>query len=467
MLRSLYTGVSGLLNHQTRMDVVGHNVSNVNTTGYKKERVVFQDMLSQMMSGSARPNETRGGINPKQVGLGVNVATIDKIMTQGALQTTGKNTDVAIQGEGFLIEKTGEKVFYTRAGNLNVDADGLLVNPATGMKVQGWNAETLPDGSSSINTSGPIGDITIPLGGKSPARETQSVQFASNLNSITPMAVDPNNPTDEERSRQVVHTTSINAYDSQGGVHKLNVEFNRIGKNQWRAQVNVDGALPGSTRTDVGNPTPDSNNTFIINFDNNGTLVSVQDGAGENPDTMNQGMLSVNLSFGVDNGAVDAQGNPLGQQQNVRLDLGTVGQVDGITQFESTTTTRAYKQDGVTMGYLESFQIDPSGTVLGVYTNGDRKELAQMALATFTNAQGLEKAGNTNFVESSNSGTPNVGVAGSAGKGELVAGALEMSNVNLSEEFTDMIVTQRGFQANSRTITTADTLLEEVLRLKR
>jgi flagellar hook protein FlgE len=467
MLRSLYTGVSGLLNHQVRMDVLAHNISNVNTAGYKKERVVFQDMLSQMMSGAARPNEVRGGINPKQVGLGVNVAAIDKIMTQGAMQTTGKNTDVAVQGEGFFIEKNGDRTFYSRAGNFNVDADGILVNPATGMKIQGWEAVVQPDGSNLINPSGPISDIHIPIGGKTPARETQSVQFASNLNSITPLAVDPNNPTDEERSKQMIHQTAINVYDSQGGVHKLNVEFNRISKNQWRAVVNVDGALPGSTRVDVGNPTPDSNNVFLLNFDNNGTLVSAQDSAGQNPDTINQGMLSANLSFNVDNGALDAQGNPLGQQQTVRLDLGTVGQVDGITQFESNTTTKAYKQDGVPMGYLESFQIDPSGTILGVYTNGDRKELAQVALATFVNPQGLEKAGNTNFLQSSNSGLANIGTAGSAGKGEMVAGALEMSNVNLSEEFTDLIVTQRGFQANSRSITTSDTLLEEILRLKR
>lgn len=467
MLRSLYTGVSGLLNHQTRMDVLAHNISNVNTTGYKKERVIFQDMLSQMMSGAARPNDVRGGINPKQIGLGVNIAAIDKLMTQGALQTTGKNTDVAVQGEGFFIEKNGDKVFYSRAGNFNVDADGLLVNPATGMKIQGWEATTLPDGSSSINSSGPIGDIHVPIGSKAPARATQSVQFASNLNSITPIAVDPNNPTDEERSKQVIHQTAINVYDAQGGVHKLNVEFNRISKNQWRAVVNVDGALPGSTRVDIGNPTPDSNNVFLLNFDNNGTLVSAQDAAGQNRDTINKGMLSANLFFNVDNGAVDAQGNPVGEQQTVRLDLGTVGQVDGITQFESNTTTRAYKQDGVPMGYLESFQIDPSGKILGVYTNGDRKELSQIALATFVNPQGLEKSGNTNFVQSSNSGLANIGTAGSAGKGEMIAGALEMSNVNLSEEFTDMIVTQRGFQANSRSITTSDTLLEEILRLKR
>lgn len=467
MLRSLYNGVSGLTNHQVRMDVIAHNVSNVNTIGYKKERVVFQDMLSQMMSGSAKPNQNRGGINSKQVGLGVAVASIDKIMTQGSLETTGKNTDVAVQGEGFFIEKSGNKTFYTRAGNFNVDSSQLLVNPANGMKVQGWSSEVLPDGTETINTSGPVGDIKIPISGKSPARATNSVQFASNLNSITDIAINPQKPTDEEKAKGLVHQTSINVYDSLGGAHKLQVSFNRISKNKWRAVVDVDKSVAGSVSVDVGNPTKASGNTFFLNFDNNGTLVSAQDGAGANPDTINKGSLTANLSFNVDDGQVDAQGNTVGQKQTIRLDLGTVGALDGITQFESQTSTKAYKQDGFTMGYLESFQIDPSGTVLGIYTNGERKELAQVAVASFINPQGLEKAGNTNFQETSNSGNANIGVAGSTGKGALVAGALEMSNVNLADEFTDMIVTQRGYQANSRSITTSDELLQEILRLKR
>ena len=139
MVRSLYSGVSGLINHQISMDVIGNNISNVNTIGYKKDRTVFKDIISQMMSGASRPTEERGGVNPKQVGLGMTVAAIDKIMTQGAIQTTGKNTDIAIMGEGFFIQRNGDKVFYTRAGNFGIDKDKYLVNPSNGFKVQGWN----------------------------------------------------------------------------------------------------------------------------------------------------------------------------------------------------------------------------------------------------------------------------------------------------------------------------------------
>lgn len=467
MVRALYSGVAGLINHQVRMDVLGNNIANVNTIGFKKDRVVFQDIISQMMSGASRPSEDRGGVNSKQIGLGMAIAAIDKIMTQGAVQTTGKNTDVAIMGEGFFIEKKGAQTFFTRAGNFGIDKDKYLVNPANGYRVQGWVAETLPDGTSTINVSTQPGDIIVPIGDKMAAKETTTIQFKSNINSNTAIPIDPMNPTDEERTRGLVHVTSIKAYDSKGNTHDVVLEFNKVSENRWRVAVKVPDAIEGSTRVDVGNPTPDGNNTFFVNFDNRGSLVSVEDGTGTNRDILNQGKLSLNAIFNVDDGTTDAAGNPIGVQQTVRLDLGTVGQYDGITQFASETTTKAIDQNGYGMGYLESFQINDRGTVIGTYSNGVRKELSQIALATFVNSAGLEKTGDTNFVETVNSGMANIGPAGLAGKGVMVAGALEMSNVDLSQEFTDMIVTQRGFQANSRTITTTDTMLEEVLRLKR
>src|SRR6056297_405115 len=171
MMRSLYSGVSGLQNHQVRMDVVGNNISNVNTTGFKKGRVTFQDMISQMMQGPARPNERVGGVNPKQVGLGMQVASIDTIHTQGSLQTTGVKSDIAIQGAGFFTLRAGDENFYSRAGSFGVDSEGFLVNPANGMRVQGWNAENV-DGQTLINTSATVEDIQIPVGSKDPAQQT-------------------------------------------------------------------------------------------------------------------------------------------------------------------------------------------------------------------------------------------------------------------------------------------------------
>ncbi len=468
MLRSLYSGVSGLINHQVRMDVVGNNISNVNTIGYKKDRVIFQDIISQMMSGAAKPEDdlSRGGVNPKQVGLGMSVAAIDKIMTQGAIQTTGKNTDIAVMGNGFFIQKKGDQTFYTRAGNFGIDKSKLLVNPANGFKVQGWNSTTLPSGQTTINVSTQPGDITIPVGDKMAAKATTEVKFKSNLNAGTPIAIDPNNPTEQEIAKKLVHSTSINVYDTTGRAHEVILHFNKISENRWRVKTEVPTAIQGSVISDVGNDNPGADNEFIVNFDNRGALMSVSDGNEANGDTINQGDLSVNLKIGVP-GGTGAAGTTLTQQQTIRLDLGTVGQYNGVTQFASETTTKAVDQNGYNMGYLESFQINDRGVVIGSYSNGVRKELAQMALASFVNAQGLEKSGSTNFKETVNSGLAIVGEAGVGGKGVLVAGALEMSNVDLSQEFTDMIVTQRGFQANSRTITTTDTMLEEILRLKR
>ncbi|MBP5359031.1 MAG: flagellar hook-basal body complex protein, partial [Treponema sp.] len=174
MMRSLYSGVSGLQNHQTRMDVIGNNISNVNTYGFKKGRVDFQDMISQQISGASRPGEEVGGVNPKEVGLGMSIASIDTIFTQGTLQSTGVSTDIAIQGNGFFLRKSGEESFYTRNGSFGLDRDGTLVNPANGMRVQGWMADEV-NGQMLVSTAATPEDLIIPVGAKDPAKETTNV----------------------------------------------------------------------------------------------------------------------------------------------------------------------------------------------------------------------------------------------------------------------------------------------------
>ena len=186
MMRSLYSGVSGLQNHQTRMDVIGNNISNVNTNGFKRGRVTFQDMISQQMSGAAKPTDELGGVNPKEVGLGMTVAAIDNIFTQGNLQSTGVTTDLAIKGNGFFILKDGQESFYTRNGAFSLDSNGTLVNPANGMRVQGWMAEEV-NGQMIVKTAATPEDITIPVGSKDPARATTNVNFACNLDKNTPV----------------------------------------------------------------------------------------------------------------------------------------------------------------------------------------------------------------------------------------------------------------------------------------
>lgn len=463
MMRSLYAGVSGMQNHQTRLDVIGNNVANVNTTGFKRGRVNFQDMISQQMSGAASPTTEVGGVNPKEVGLGVTVAAIDTVFTQGNLQTTGVSTDVAIQGNGFFVMKNGEESFYTRAGAFSLDSEGTLVNPANGMRVQGWMADEI-NGQMVLQTAGSTEDLIIPVGSKDPAKATENVNFACNLNKNTPEILEGASPEDIARG---TWSTEQKIYDSFGNEHMLNVSFTRVvgNPNQWQAIVVIDPDMAEESQTRVGlNTTDGQENTFLINFDNTGTLQSVTDSAGNltNP----EGQIVLQTSFNVIGANPDEDGNPT--RQTLNINLGTIGsQKNTITQSASSSSTKAFYQDGYTMGYLDNFKIDSSGIITGVYSNGTNRTIGQIALATFANQGGLEKAGDNTYVESNNSGMANIGTSGIAGKGSMLAGALEMSNVDLTEQFTDMIVTQRGFQASSKTIQTADTLLDTVMSLKR
>lgn len=446
MMRSLYAGVSGLQNHQTRMDVLSNNVANVNTYGFKKGRVTFQDMLSQTLTGAARPREDKGGVNPQQVGLGMMVAAIDTIHSQGAMQVTGVNTDLALMGEGMFILKRGERSFYTRNGAFSIDKEGTLLNPANGYKVQGWQSTIGPDGRPKVETAATPTDIRIPVGDKDPARATANIFYHCNL-----------------RKTDDTHQTDIEAYDNTGTPRQLRATMKRTGINQWQMTVDVPQATAGSVKADVAGNGVAQNNIINLTFNDNGSLVAVADNqvaAGQTTDTLNNGELSANVSFTY-------QGTNGEVAQSIKLHLGTSGLFDGITQFESASTTKAIEQDGYTMGELEGFNIDDNGQVTGVYTNGNRKLLAQVAIAKFANVGGLEKAGESLFVESNNSGRANIGEAGLSGRGKIKAGTLEMSNVDLSEQFVDMIVTQRGFQANSRGITTSDQMLQEILTLKR
>jgi flagellar hook protein FlgE len=444
------------------MDVLGNNISNINTTGFKKGRVNFQDMLSQTLSGAAKPTDEVGGVNPKQVGLGMVIASIDTIHTQGSLQTTGVMTDLAVQGEGFFILQDGEKRFYTRDGSFGIDRDGRLVDPANGLRVQGWQAITI-DGVTTINTASQIDDLIIPVGDKDPAAATTEVELACNLDKRTPeipLGAAPQTILDGTWS------TTFDIYDSFGFVHQLQVNFTKVVgiANRWQAEVLVDpdAEVPTNTLVEIG-AANNTDNLFFIDFDNLGSLSAVLDAQG---DTIAEGTLQIEVGFDVPEATI-----PPGEaavRQLFTLNLGEVGSYrNAVTQFAEKSSTKAIIQNGYPMGYLESFKIDQAGVITGVYSNGTDRAIGQVALAGFTNPGGLEKAGENTYEVSNNSGEARIDAAGIAGKGKIIAGALEMSNVDLAEQFTDMIVTQRGFQANSRTITTSDQMIQELLTLKR
>jgi len=448
------------------MDVIGNNIANVNTYGFKKNRVNFQDMFYQQLQGAARPTETLGGVNPKEVGLGMSVASIDTLHLQGTFQTTGVGTDLAINGMGFFILDDRGAQLFTRAGTFALDQNGTLVNPGNGMKVQGWMAQEI-DGVQFLDTSRSIEELIIPVGAKDMARATTMVNFACNLDKRTPEI--PEGATTLQ-SREGTWSTQEKIYDSFGDVHILQVEFTRVTgeNNSWTARVSVDpqNEIPTNASAGLGDAPPEAGgpNVFTLNFNNQGTILSAIDGAG-NESAM--GQVVMNVAFDVQSATPGDDGAMI--RQNFMLNLGTIGDItrSSMTQFAERSSSKIVEQDGHTMGYLENFKIDGSGIITGIFSNGTSRTLGQVAMASFPNQGGLEKAGDNNFRKTNNSGNANIGPSGIAGKGKIQAGVLEMSNVDMADQFTDMIVTQRGFQANSRTIQTADQLLQELLTLKR
>ena len=465
MMRSLFSGVSGLQNHQTRMDVIGNNIANINTTGFKRNRVNFQDIFYQQLQGAARPTDVLGGINPKEVGLGMNVASIDTIHIQGAFQTTAVGTDLAIQGMGFFILDDRGNELYTRAGAFALDREGVLVNPGNGMRVQGWMAQEI-DGFEFLDTSRSIEMLTIPVGAKDAAKATTVVNFACNLDKRTPEI--PEGATNLQ-SREGTWSTQEKIYDSFGEAHILQVEFSRVlgENNSWTARVSVnpESEIPTNASAGLGDLPPEVGGPaiFTLNFNNQGTLLSAVDAVG-NEATF--GQVVMNVAYDVQSATPEDDGALV--RHTFQLNLGAVGGLtNSMTQFAERSSSKIFEQDGRTMGYMENFRIDGSGIITGIFSNGTSRTLGQVAMATFPNQGGLEKAGDNNFRRTINSGNADIGPSGIAGKGRIIAGALEMSNVDMADQFTDMIITQRGFQANSRTIQTADQLLQEVLTLKR
>jgi flagellar hook protein FlgE len=282
----------------------------------------------------------------------------------------------------------------------------------------------------------------------------------------------PEGATDPAQIALGTWNTTIEVYDSFGATHYLQSQFTRVAgtANSWTVTVAVDPQAEAATNTAAGlgeeAPAAGGATTFTVNFDNNGTILNAIDAAGNVSGGEGGGIVSMNVAYDVPNTDPGADGAPI--RQTMILDMGGVGTFTrALTQFAESSSSKAVGQDGYAMGYLESFKIDQSGTITGVYSNGSNRTIGQVALATFANQGGLEKNGDTAFVVSNNSGAANVGPSGIAGKGKIIAGTLEMSNVDMADAFTDMIVTQRGFQANSRTIQTADQLLQELLTLKR
>jgi flagellar hook protein FlgE len=714
MIRSLYASISGLKNHQTRMDIIGNNIANVNTAGYKSSRVTFEESLSQMLSGASRGVDGGGGTNPMQVGLGMNIGSIDRRMSQGNLESTGLITDLSIEGKAYFAVSDGNGTYYTRNGAFQFDSLGQMVLPTNGMVLQGKLADT----NGNITTASLIGNIRVPFNDQAPAKATTDVQFARNLDSdsmakgsvlytqkylrhgqntdlmvgaadhsgnglgiqvgdvltfsatnagvtvptnytvtatssmrdiadamqaflrsagvgaglgtavdvitsaesatqrgaltiygntlpINNFQITTSRPvsgplvtkafavpttiaagttkftiaTDTLRSPARSTDSLSDLFDASGNslgleagdlitfagsiggkpatnvtpltyvigaagtkmsdiMAKIKDNFklpDRDGTVQDNLSVSLNAAgsddnipdgsivIRGQPETafairDVAVRATDSNNAkpspnaFVTNM-NATTLrdatdtkiaessITVYDSIGkEHTATMrfiptaqpSQWLWEVKLagqenivngqkgklafgqdgsvsSFTFDDGSSNLEFDPRNGAPIVSVHLGTGGPHDftGLTQFRSTTTATAVSQNGYTMGRLREISIGEDGIISGAFTNGTNKKLAQIMIADFTNPGGLQKVKDSVYTTSSNSGDPIYGAAGAASSSSIKPGSLELSNVELAQEFTDMITTQRGYQANARVITVSDSLLEELVNLKR
>ena len=669
MMPSMFSGVSGLRNHQTRMNVIGNNLANINTVGFKYSRVTFSDMMYQTMKSASGPAGGRGGINPQQVGLGMLVNTIDTVHTQGNLEATGKLTDMAIQGEGFFILSDGTNRWYTRSGAFALGVDGSIINPANGLLVQGWRAV-----NGVVDTSSVLGSVAIKLGEVLQAQPTSQVEYVGNLNAAGSLAlgtitstgallaaatgVDPittlKNSAGVNLGVQAGNTITISGsvggvpftrgvtvtgattlallaseiqtaigtagvtaavqpdgsiqVNNASGVAVTNLQLSIAGNSvfgnafvypstiaagasgnsntlraaatatdtlmtMFDAQGNslgllvnddltlLNASVRGSARSNVPIITNITNATTYeqyraalqnalfsafplagegVTIEADGSLritgapgaqngvSGINIGAGPNPGDDVRAMFRAAQLFTESQAAVDAASfatsvqvfdslgaghsvtirftkeGPNSWSWNATADGGTASVGSGMVSFnaagQNTATTgsisipvtngattplnitpdfsnifqlagefsvAARSQDGYPMGVLDKYEVSTSGLITGFFTNGLNQVMGQIAMAKFSNPSGLNAIGENLFTQSTNSGIAQVGEPGSSGRGTIAVGTLEMSNVDIAREFTNMIITERGFQANSRVITTSDQMLQELVNLKR
>ncbi|MFH1374812.1 MAG: flagellar hook-basal body complex protein [bacterium] len=650
MMASLFSGVSGLKNHQVKMNVIANNIANINTIGYKRSRVNFQEALVQTYKGAGRPSSITGGTNPVQLGLGMQVGSVDNLFQQGGLEVTGQITDLAIQGSGFFILGDGnDNTFYTRAGAFGFDANSDMIDIATGLYVQGKMA----DSAGVISSLTTIGRINLPFGQQDPARATETVNLGKNLNA----AASDSQPTIFQTGTSGVSNVTGIAADGVGGRHTITITGAQAQQAAFTGARNglslsstlggigvtafadwsltIDGSrtetisgltanstisdlistinqfsgltaeLTGSgevliTRDKAGAPTDYSfvssastagnivdqvftfgsaagstfsstggaastfvaidsfmptqgtgpaagpvSSTLDLVFDKETGLVTGIDGLGgggitiscgtggqlaatspgseliiDTDDTThamsvsvydsqggkhtlsieffksavtNRWEWSVNMlgtervisgssgyvmfnsdgslnTFSYNGGVEETTIDPGNGASNLTLtfNAGTANDFDGLTGFDSGMhTASVMRQDGYGLGILENVSIDQGGNISGIFSNGINRVLAQIMLADFTNQAGLRRAGKSMYLETANSGAAVEGVAGFTVSGQITSGALESSSVDIAEEFTGMITAQRGFQANARIITTSDSLLDELVNIKR
>lgn len=414
--------MSGLLSHQDRLNVVGDNISNSNTVAFKRSRVAFAEMLGQQLVGVSR---TQGGdtVNPAFVGNGTKVSSIDKNWNQGTLESTQIRTDLALNGDGYFVAKKGGRNIATRAGNFSFNEQGTLVT-STGLDVQGYGV----DANGNVDAS-QLTNIKLDPNTKDPPKFTENMAVAGNLSSDAAVGD--------------TATISTSVYDEQGKAHNVVLEYTKTGANTWDVAFDTGGSGPFA-----GNASGASNDIYqaTIAFNTDGSIDTV---TGDDANGSGDGL---NLSW--DNAAVS--GGP-------DLDIS----LEPLTQYSGSSTVVVEDQDGHASGELVGYNFDTKGRFVLNFSNGEQQIRGQLALANVNNPNGLEQIGDNLYGATAQSGELSIGRAGREVSTSVVAGSLEQSNVDIATEFTDMITTQRGYQASARVITTSDEILQETLQLKR
>ncbi|MBF8983091.1 flagellar hook protein FlgE [Lutibacter sp. B2] len=510
MMRSMFSAVSGLKAHQFKMDVIGNNIANVNTVGFKGSRVTFKETFSQTLKGAGGGDGGRGGTNPMQVGLGADVGSVDVNHTIGVPERTDNPTDLMINGEGFFMVSNDPNAMnksYTRAGNFVLDNDGNLVTQE-GYKVLGYMADetgrlksgleglkvdksaVYPPQATKISTPPIEGEDIVKFTGN---LDSGTVQMA-NVDTTVPPTVPPTTAIDkiidgiyqldtiktenaghpvymnenDEYNKAIGKETTVSVFDDFGNVHNIKMIFAKqsvgtgasAGTSTWKVDafyVDDDGAMIKNGTTNKYDPVTGAATgagtdgfkylqedgttpgTFTITFDKDGKVVG---------NSKMKFTIGKDLTDGAD-------------QLDFEMNL------NKLTQFSDTSNAAATKIKGYKQGSLTEYAVASSGEIIGVFSNGERRVLGRVALANFTNPAGLQKTQSNMYNETRNSGMAVIGKAASNGFSSLNPGSLEMSNVDLGQEFTNMITTQRGFQANSKVITTTDEMLQELVNLKR
>lgn len=414
---SFSSSLSGLKANQVKLAVIGNNLANLNTVGYKVSQVQFADLVSQSVAGTSA--------NPMQVGLGVAAASISANFSQGGIDATGVATHVAIQGNGFFVVGGAAERGYTRAGNFSFDQDGRLVT-TEGQAVQGFGAV-----NGVIDPNGQPGDIVLSPGVLRPPTPTNLFSTVTNLDAAAAVGA--------------VVTSSVPVYDSLGAPHTATLTFTKVGAAAWNYALSVPGEdINGGV---AGVPFDLANGA--LTFNGQGRLLTVNGGA------------PADVVVAAPNWANGAQG------VDVTWDVVDAAGVAQLTSFGAPSGTSSVTQNGAESSTMTGLTISPAGELLATFGAGQVVAVGQLAIASFNNPQGLSKNGANVLTESGSSGEANIGVAGTGGRGTLIGGSLEQSNVDIAQEFTQMILAQRGYQANSKSITVADELLLEALNLRR